>query len=436
MPQLGTAEDYRAFIVDSATQEVQGELPWSEIQWQRKRNDISAASVAVAEGDGGIDCCRMFGGLFPWSQMLRIERDGLIVWDGPVTGWARPKVGPAGARGFTVRASDRFIITQKRLVAQTRVAADTPPNLLAYLLADARIGNTAYDPYPIAIPGSSGIRMTTTAASSVAPDGSQATFQRDFRVERLEKVYDVMQELVAACGLFYTCVGSQVFMDEASLRTILGGKTVRPVLSEATTFNLPGINVDGLGMASVAYVGASSTGDSGFPVIRFDDLWRGSYITSTLETGRTAQRATLTADVYKEARIAAAQSATPNMTIEQVELAPSFGGRRFKSNLSNLFPGVVVDVNYEDTCAFDMGIIDIGWERRDDGQNIGVNYYQLTPYISSTISQARVDQIDVAVNFNDSGMSEVIALSLTPQVDWDGTLPAYWPTYQELLARG
>ncbi len=88
MATLAHPEEYEAIIVNSRTQLSMLHLPWSSITWQRVKNEVSVGQVTVAQANGGIECCGVIGGLFPWVQTLRIERNGEAVWDGPITGWS------------------------------------------------------------------------------------------------------------------------------------------------------------------------------------------------------------------------------------------------------------------------------------------------------------------------------------------------------------
>jgi hypothetical protein len=199
--------------------------------------------------------------------------------------------------------------------------------------------------------------------------------------------------------------------------------------------DIPGIEVDGLKMGTVAYAGGTSTGENGYAVVRYDDFWRGTYLDATLEIVTDAGRSLVGADIYKAARVAAGRAVTPNLTIEQTPLSEVFGGPMMAADMGNLIPGVWFDIDFEETCAFDLSMVDIGWENRygyndEDGRPIDV--YQLTPLISERIQSARLDQLDVTVTA-DGGIKEDVRVSCIPQVEWDGLLPDGYPEYLWLL---
>lgn len=438
MPSLRCAQDYDVFVVDSETQAVLGRLPWAEIKWQRVSRKISVAEVTVAEWDGGIDCCSIFGGLFPWRQMLRIERDGHFVWDGPITGWGRPSIANAGARGVRIRAHDRFIITQKRLIGADRLfEQETAGTILYTLLTDALVGDIAYDPYPLYYPAAAGITYSTTGDSLVNPDGTLVLFDREYRYSRLETVYDAMTSLVDEAELFYTTKGDTVYMDEAAIRDSMGARGIRPVLNELTCIDLPGIEVDGLNMATVAHVGTQGEGAAGSAMVRYNAFWVGLYVGALLERGRTVQSIQTVVDLHKQAQIDATRNVTPNITVEQVTLSEYFGGPMFNEGLANLMPGVRFDVDIEDSCAFDQVVVDIGWEYRvgyEEADFDQISVYQLTPLISERIETVHLNQLDVTVDVSEGAMREAVKVSCAPTIEWDGDLPTGWPSYLQMLA--
>jgi len=56
----------------------------SEVKWGRKLNAISQGGVRIQTGGHG-DCCSVLGQIGTWGHSLVIFRDGLRVWEGPIT---------------------------------------------------------------------------------------------------------------------------------------------------------------------------------------------------------------------------------------------------------------------------------------------------------------------------------------------------------------
>ena len=122
----------------------------------------------------------------------------------------------------------------------------------------------------------------------------------------------------------------------------------------------------------------------------------------------------------------AAENATPNFTIEQVQVSCDFGCPALEEDLSNLIPGALIDIDFDDTCAFDVpyiGVIDEYrfWYSYVVPVAITVNVYSYMPTVvsSSTVHVAMLEKVDVEVSATDDGIEEKFMLSLTPTAEWD-----------------
>lgn len=409
MASLGQAEEYEAVIVDSLTEQPLLYLPWSVIKWQRIRNEISVASVVVAQGDGGIECCGPIGGIFPWSQMLRIERNGGVVWDGPITGWSRPR----STRDLTIKAHDRAALIMKRLVAVHRSYVDTPPpEIIAELLLDAGIGVSSPAGYPNPYVISPGGLLTTPTEFAT----------REYFVERLERVYDAVRELTENTYTgFYTCWTEDIITDELNIAATLGlaAHGLAPKLNEFTTIGLPGIDVDGLNMSTVVYAGGAGQGISGFPLIEANSGNLGIFSVSLLERAAAEARSATTSDLALIAGRGAAESLAPQVTLEQIQLSPLFGNEFMLADLSNLLPGCQFDLDFAETCAFQIPVS----EYREASGVPGVAYV-------TSITRARLDQLDTTVGKTEGGgIVEEMLASYRPIISADishisGALPS------------
>lgn len=387
MATLGCPEDYQAVLVNSRTQLPLMYLPWSSITWQRTKNEVSVASVVVPEGDAAIQCASIIRYLFGWSQMLRVERNGEAVWDGPVTGWNRPP----GSHSVTIKAHDRSALFFKRLLRVRRTLTNvTPYSLIRQVITDANIGNIAYDPYPVTL-------------ATATPPSERVT--RDYFVERMERIYDVVREVTEnTTSGFWTTQAESIYFDELTIADLLGrayaGKA--PKISDLTTLGPPGIDVDCLGMATVTYAGGAGQGVNGFPLIVSNNGNLNLFLTSTLEKASAEDRAVT--DLSLIAGRAAAEALTPATTIEKIPLAPDFGSEFMLANLSNLMPGAQFDVDYEETSAMHIPIS----EYRETAGTPGVAYAVEIPAL-------RMDQLDVTVTKDaDGGIHELVQASCRP----------------------
>jgi hypothetical protein len=57
--------------------------PLSQVQWGRKRDDISNAIITT--NGFGADCCELLGSLRSWVHEVVIYRDNDRVFEGPIT---------------------------------------------------------------------------------------------------------------------------------------------------------------------------------------------------------------------------------------------------------------------------------------------------------------------------------------------------------------
>lgn len=75
---------YRVFAFDRGGKRVRGEImPLDILRWNRVRDDISTATL-ITSGFGA-DCCDMLSELRTWVHEIVVFRDGVRVWEGPIT---------------------------------------------------------------------------------------------------------------------------------------------------------------------------------------------------------------------------------------------------------------------------------------------------------------------------------------------------------------
>lgn len=384
---IGVPSEYEAVVVDSASQEPIAYLPWSTIEWQRVRNNVSAGSVKIAAADGGIECCAHFGGLRPWEMSLRIERDGHPVWDGPIVGWGRPSFPYDGSRDVVVRALDRGAILRRTFLASTFDYSLTPADYGTAVAA--MLAATLVDiPFPL------------DAAVSLAD-----LFTSDvYRYERLEPISATIDDIVNAIGQFWTVLTDTLHVFDED--TFWKPYRDMPVLTETTVLEIPGVEVDAVELVTVMYAAADSQGVAGFPNITFTDLR--PLVAGSLSAQLDGAYTTMQSDAFFDlagytAQIQGAPRVAPSLTIEQVRVAPTFGTPRFDGTLDQLVPGIRCAVDFDDTCAF----------------NVPVACYDIVldeVLSADSCTHVRVDQIDVTVDVEDRAVGESVMLSCVPWV--------------------
>ena len=237
-----------------------------------------------------------------------------------------------------------------------------------------------------------------------------------------------------------------MYVHEVQARDLIGGPLERAMLNEWTTIDIPGVNVDGLSQASTTYVGSQSMGRVGFATYTTKSPYSTQYSGGVLEKGTTIQRSNDVDPRYGSggynspldiaAQAEAVRLTTPNLTIEQVRLSPDFGSPKMAGDLSNLVPGVVLGIDYADTCAFNVPTTTVDLEFRFAWRYGGqvspsvpaqdMYSYVFTPRSTSAVNRARLEQLDVSVVAGEQGITEDVKASLVPFVEWDGTLPSGW----------
>lgn len=462
---LGQASEYNVIISDAATLEPLAYLPWSSINWQRARNKITAGEAFISSEDLGVyqNGKPLVSSLRTWNQLMRIERNGTIVWDGPVIGWgfASKRIRGQDRFGLTIKAMDRWVISQKRLIGGDMTFLGSgfgaywplPPaplpipwgpfgggNVAYMLMYSAGLFDTPTDlPYPITLPGKddfpSGIGVkATTGLPVVFPS---LPMEREWRTARLERLSDALEELSGFGYLSYAQVVDKLWVHDEKIRNTLGAKGSRPVLSENTAYSTLGLQVDGLDQITTAYTGRQGTGKSGFAVVKTANILPFANVVGLLESGfildNTFDRADNTDGAYyppngdMQAQVQLYRRGVPAITIEQLPLAPTFGSATMNDDLSNLLPGQIVDLDFSEMSGLAIPFLDVIMVYRkwcfDFSQSSDIYGDLLTPVSDTSITKARMEQIDVSVASEGGGPAEDVRASLVPWADWDGHSP-------------
>lgn len=99
---LGCTGHYDAFLAMRGARELLLPLPFTKLDWNRKVDATSTASIDVGgvTGQAWEECCLGLSELDPWEVELCLYRDNNRVWAGPVTSM------PYTDDGVTINASD------------------------------------------------------------------------------------------------------------------------------------------------------------------------------------------------------------------------------------------------------------------------------------------------------------------------------------------
>ncbi len=104
---LGTPGSYETFITGLTPNDIVGQLDWSSGTWNRMLCARSEANITSS-----ISSLYKKKGLIPrcWENGLRVERDGRLVWWGPIRRIQRP----TGTESVSISAFDAMGLTSKR----------------------------------------------------------------------------------------------------------------------------------------------------------------------------------------------------------------------------------------------------------------------------------------------------------------------------------
>lgn len=118
---------------------VLAELDIQTLTMERLLNDASSASVNV----NARNCGDLLRDLEPWEHEVRLFRDGIRVWTGPIIGFQS-----GGRDTFTVTARDRFAWWEKRLLVTERTFVEQDLGLIFRTIASL---DDPRDPVPITV---------------------------------------------------------------------------------------------------------------------------------------------------------------------------------------------------------------------------------------------------------------------------------------------
>lgn len=342
-------------------------LPWSAIAWQRRRNDISEATVTVAPIDGPAYDKRtdILRALEPWGCELRISRNASIVWSGPIVGFGRGETGPGSEAPVTIRARDRMAVTKRRLIAADRsyTSQSLGGTILPQIVSDAFAESAS--------------RYTFT----VSADGWGISGSRAYIARSGETLWSCIEEL-SERGLTWSMVGP-TFVGDAATFTAASARI--GLFTDESFVSLPGVDIDGLEMANLYDVAAGESTDIGFLAIGFYSSV--DPVLGRLETFEQRSDLTNTTDADAYALEQFNRFRFPLATIAQATISTAA-----PVAFADLIPGVNVAISFEESVM--LGAADL----------YGHTLHGL-------------DQVDVAVDASDQGLAERVSLTFGPPTE-------------------
>lgn len=263
---IGCPNEYTAIITARDCETYAASVEWSSLTWSRVLDDVSQATITVPDKLGGLRCNIELGdALVPWRYGLRIERDGLEVWAGPITGINRGARASDADDFVTITAQDKMVWLQKR----------TPTQDLFFTNADAgTIFKTVIDDAMLFdnVPGlycpafQTGYRMT-----------------RDVLALNFEYQFDTCQDL-AKSAVDYFMYGGKLavqnqntsgfpagwyVMDEGVQRRLEQtpdpyGRYIFGLFTDEAWISRPGFDINGMAQGNDVFVPGTDSGEAGF----------------------------------------------------------------------------------------------------------------------------------------------------------------------------
>lgn len=344
-PSLGCGEN-RAFIYDRGGKVPRGQELTAQavsITWSRVRDDKSEASVVLSGIDA--DMAAFLDTVHTWMHELVIFRDGVRVWEGPIT------LTTDEVDGFTIHAQDCFAYLYRRIM---RVGYDDSYQVINGEQTGIRtvveragliVTNCLSYDDPNLLP-----YLTIISNSGDAPE---ARVVPDYA----KTAYEEIDDMAANAGLDYTTVGRRIiFWDThraiGKLPEMRNGDfSADPIVSEygMLAANHYGVT-DGSGIYGVAQRGI---GDNGRPLYYgWLEMLSSSYgdegVTVTDPTNLTQAKRDQISQNYAEQAERSIASRWPVPLIVRVpdnsQVMP-----HVNININNLIPGVWVPVRAQGT---------------------------------------------------------------------------------------
>lgn len=191
----------RAYLYDRGGQVLRGEItPLVTINWNRTRDEM--ANCTFTTNGFGADCGRLLSTVHTWIHEIVVFRDGVRVWEGPITNIKD------SVAGFTIEAKDVMGYPYRRIMRQGyndsfHIVQGVEEGLLTVveratlILADALARN---DP-------------------NVLPHLTPLNFPDDARESRVvpdygKTAYEEIDDMAANSGLDYSVIGRRIILND------------------------------------------------------------------------------------------------------------------------------------------------------------------------------------------------------------------------------
>lgn len=446
MSTIGCAEEYIVRIEETLTLPMMTdtgaltgniepihELPWSAIEWGRVENDVSRATITVANDPYGTTMCPY--PLHGWKQSIGIYRNGTRVWWGPIIAWGNAE-DDAGSVSVQITAHDIFAFLKRPGVT---VIADIdmttyPALIISQIIQD--IGGLAYGAVPLSFLYSNMDPAYTdiTQYSTWGPLGVVRTILATTHTPAWSAILDILAEvdgrLSAVAFLGYIKARS-------ANRQLPSEGAADPVLNEFTVLNKPRLTVECTEVASYFWMINDNAGEGGYasstevisllsgytdPVtgVPFNNFyaWDTPFVPGLwLPTYMPAEPRSDDANALIAGYNPAIKALAPNTTIEALALREAFGapdkqGQAIAAvapgfaGINDLVPGMfVARWGFDQDCLSGVPVTNSA-----GNYELPATYYQ-----NDMIRFVRLVQLDVTVTKDDSGLTETIAASFVPE---------------------
>ena len=205
---------HRVFVYDRGGRVLRGEIkPLAHVQWGRRRDDIGNCLIDTNGFDQ--DCCELLGNLHSWAHEIVIFRDGVRVFEGPITRITYT------SENVQIEAKDVMAYLYRRVMRQgyndayrrIDLTPKTPPK---------PVGKPGGGPYTIIGAGTvvdRALQITLDAlayrdpnvlqyvtAIQYADDAPENRIVQDYSRSAWEEIDD----LAATAGLDYTTIGRRI----------------------------------------------------------------------------------------------------------------------------------------------------------------------------------------------------------------------------------
>jgi hypothetical protein len=261
-PVLGCAEEVEVWITAADLETYAAQLPWSHLSCSMVLDEVSEATVQIPDALGGLRCTIAFGDdLRPWRYGIRIERNGVPVWAGPIVSIERPTNDAGAADYVEIYACDEMVRTQKRTTPDYLAFQDEDAGAVFRAVLDA--GMASWNPAGLDCPDfETGFTMTR----EVVPLDFEYTY--DILSEIADSAVDYFMWANELCVYDTLDFGWFVLRDGVKRRiaptTDTFGRYIYGLFTTESFISRPGFKLDGMAQGNEIWVPGADSGEAGF----------------------------------------------------------------------------------------------------------------------------------------------------------------------------